>query len=73
MGEVASEDRLSKIAPILTIVKYMFFREYNVNLSDVPNVDICVHRESKPEGEEQGGIDPMVEEQETVRRSGRRR
>lgn len=73
MGEVASEDRLSKIAPILTIVKYMFFREYNVNLSDVPNVDICVHRESKPEGEEQEVVEMVNEEQETARRSGRRR
>lgn len=73
MGEVASEERLNKIDPILTIVKYMFFREYDVNLSDVPNVDICVHRESKPEGEEQGGIDPMVEEQETTRHRGFRR
>lgn len=73
VGEVASEDRLSKIDPILTIVKYMFFREYNVNLSDVPNVDICVHRESKPEGEEQDKVGPMIEEQETTRHRGFRR
>lgn len=73
MGKITGIDRLNIIRPILTSVKYIFSREYNVNLSDVPSVDICVISDSSINSEEQQGIDPMVEEQETVRRSGRRR
>lgn len=72
-GVVTDEDRLNKIRDILAIVGFMFAKEYKVSLSDVPNVDLGELRESSINNEDHGGIDPMVEVQETVRRSGRRR
>lgn len=73
IGKITGIDRLNIIGPILTSVKYIFSREHNVNLSDVPSVDICVISDLFINSEEQQGIDPMVEEQETTHRRGFRR
>lgn len=72
-GYVTGEDRSNIIKSILLSVKYMFCKEYNVDPSDVPVVDFGELRYSSINSEEQGGIDPMVEEQETTHRRGFRR
>ena len=72
-GYVTGEDRSNIIKSILLSVKYMFCKEYNVVPVEIPEVGFGEIRASSISSEEQDGIDPMVEEQETVRRSGRRR
>lgn len=73
LGTITAGDRFDNMHSILLAVRYMFSKEYKVNLSDVPQAEIVLDIDSNINSEEQGGIDPMVEEQETARHRGFRR